>query len=53
MARPIEATSILKGEDAVAFVKASQNPKSYTPPTIDMAKLDRHVKKYLADREKK
>ena len=52
MARPIEATPVLKGKEAAAFVKAIQNPKPYTPPAIDMAKLDRHVKKYLADRGK-
>jgi hypothetical protein len=53
MARPIEATPVLKGEDAAAFIRAIQNPKPYVPPVIDMDKLDRHLKKYLADREKK
>jgi hypothetical protein len=53
MARPIEATPVLKGAEAAAFVKAIQNPKPHTPPMIDMVKLDRRVKKYLADREKK
>ena len=53
MARPIEATPVLKGEDALAFIRAIQNPKPYTPPVIDMAKLNRHYEKYLAEREKK
>ena len=53
MARPIEATPVLRGKDAVAFIKAIENPKPYTPPVIDMEKLDKHVKKYLADRAKK
>ena len=53
MARPIEATPVLKGKEAAAFIKAIQNPKPYTPPPIDMAALDRQVKNYLADRAKK
>ena len=53
MARPIEATPVLKGKAAAAFLKAIQNPKPYTPPVVDMDKLDRQVKKYLADRAKK
>ena len=53
MARPIEATPVLKGKAAAAFIKAIQNPKPYSPPVVDMDKLDRQVKKYLADRAKK
>jgi hypothetical protein len=53
MARPIEATPVLKGEEAAAFIRAIQNPKPYTPPVIDMAKLNAAVKKYLAEREQK
>lgn len=39
MARPIEATPVLKGKDAVTFIKAAQNPKPYTPPVFDTAKM--------------
>jgi hypothetical protein len=53
MARPIEATPILRGKDAVAFIKAAQNPQPYTPPVVDMEKLNKRVKEYLADRAKK
>jgi hypothetical protein len=53
MARPIEATPVLKGEEAAAFVKAIQAPKPFAPPVIDMEKLNRQVKSYLADRAKK
>jgi hypothetical protein len=53
MARPIEATPVLKGKAAAVFLKAIQNPKPYTPPVVDMDKLDRHVKKYLAECAKK
>ena len=53
MARPIEATPVLKGKDAAAFLKAIQTPQPFTPPVVDMVKLDRQVKKYLADCAKK
>ena len=53
MARPIEATPVLKGKDAVAFIKAVENPKPFTPPVIDMDRLNKRVEKYLADRGKK
>ncbi len=53
MARPIEATPVLKGKDAVAFIKAIQNPKPYTPPVIDMDKLNKRVTEYLANHAKK
>ena len=53
MARPIEATPVLRGKDAVAFIKAIENPKPYTPPVIDMEKLNKHVNKVLAERAKK
>ena len=53
MARPIEATPVLRGKDAAAFIKAAQNPQPFTPPAIDLAKLEKHVKKYLADRAQK
>jgi hypothetical protein len=50
MARPIAATPVLKGKAAAVFLKAIGNPKPYTPPVVDMDKLDRHVKAYLAER---
>lgn len=53
MARPIEATPVLTGKDAVAFIKAAQNPQPYTPPVINMEKLNKRVDEYLASRAKK
>ena len=53
MARPIEATPVLRGKDAADFLKAIQNPKSYTPPTVDLEKIHREVEKYFAGRAKK
>lgn len=53
MARPIEATPVLRGKNAAAFIKAIKNPKPYTPPVIDMEKLDKHIDKALAERAKK
>jgi hypothetical protein len=45
MARPIEATPVLRGEDAVAFLKAVQNPKPYTPPTFDFERMGTEIKR--------
>ena len=45
MARPSEATPVLSGKYAVAFIKAIQNPKPYTPPTFDIAKMNEAIKK--------
>lgn len=53
MARPIEATPVLRGKDALAFIKAIENPKPYTPPVIDMEKLNKHVTEALKKRAKK
>jgi hypothetical protein len=53
MARPIEATPVLRGQEAAAFIQAIQNPKPYTPPVIDMERLHKHVSKILTKRAKK
>ncbi|MDR0826663.1 MAG: hypothetical protein LBN33_02130 [Desulfovibrio sp.] len=53
MARPIEATPVLRGKAAAAFIQAARNPKPYTPPKIDMDKLNLHVAKALEARAKK
>jgi hypothetical protein len=53
MARPIEATPVLRGKDAVAFIKAAQNPQPYTPPVVYMEKLNNHVTEALLKRAKK
>ena len=53
MARPIEATPVLTGKDAVAFIKAIQNPKPYTPPVIDMDRIHAAVQKITAEHAKK
>ncbi len=39
MARPIEATPVLRGEDAKKFIKAVQSPKPYSLPVFDMQKM--------------
>jgi len=44
MARPIEATPVLKGEDAIRFIQAVQNPKPYTPPIFDTQKMHQAVR---------
>lgn len=53
MARPIEATPVLRGKVALAFIREAQNPQPYTPPVIDMEKLDKHVTEALEKRAKK
>jgi hypothetical protein len=53
MARPIEATPVLRGKDAAAFIKAIQNPKPYTPPTFDTAKMHEEVQRITKERAKK
>ena len=53
MARPIEATPVLKGKDAVAFIKAIENPKPYTPPVIDLDRIHAAVQKITAEHTKK
>jgi len=37
MARPIEPTPILRGEDAERFIAAANNPKPFEPPEVDNA----------------
>ncbi len=51
MARPIEATPVLRGKDAQAFVEAIQNPKPYTPPVFDFKKMDKEVRRILQERQ--
>lgn len=53
MARPIEATPVLRGQDAIDFIRAIENPKPYTPPVIDMDKLNKSIDEYMAKRKKK
>ncbi len=53
MARPIEATPVLRGKEAATFLEAIQNPKPYKPPVVDMDKLNQHVSRVLAERAKK
>lgn len=53
MARPIDATPVLRGEDAIAFLKAAQNPRPYTPPKFDLDKMHAFVQKTLKKRGKK
>lgn len=37
MARPIEATPVLRGKDAAAFIGAIKNPKPYPRPSLTWA----------------
>ena len=53
MARPIEATPVLKGKAAAAFIKAAQNPKPFTPPVVDLDKMRTEIKKVMEQRAKK
>lgn len=53
MARPIEATPVLRGKDAARFVKATQNPKPYVAPTFDLTKMHQEVKKFIDRRASK
>lgn len=53
MARPIEATPVLRGKEAAAFIKAAQNPKPFTPPVVDLEKMRAGIKKVTEQRAKK
>jgi hypothetical protein len=49
MARPIEATPVLRGQDAAAFIRAAQNPRPYTPRKFDTAKMSKNIKRILKE----
>lgn len=53
MARPIEATPVLKGKDALRFIQASEDPKPYTPPVFDTAKMQAAVQAAATSRASK
>jgi hypothetical protein len=53
MARPIEATPVLRGKDAERFIEAAKNPKPFTPPKVDNAKDNERIKQRLLAREQK
>ncbi|GAB1254080.1 hypothetical protein [Desulfovibrio falkowii] len=53
MARPIEATPVLRGKDAARFIKAAQNPKPYVAPVFDLTKMHQEAKKFLESRASK
>jgi hypothetical protein len=53
MARPIEATPTLKGEDAERFIASAKNPKPFTPPRVDNGKAIEKIKQALLAREQK
>jgi len=44
MARPIEATPVLKGRAAEKFVQMAQNPKPYVSPVFDLEKMNKAIK---------
>jgi hypothetical protein len=53
MARAIEATPTLRGEDARRFVEAAKNPKPFPPPKVDNAKVIEEIRQRLLAREQK
>jgi hypothetical protein len=53
MARPIEATPVLRGQEAAAFIKAVQNPTPYSPPKFDTAKMCAAIKRISKENAKK
>lgn len=53
MARPIEATPVLEGQDAKRFIAAAMNPKPFIPPKVDNTKTLEDIKKRLLARDKK
>jgi len=53
MARPIEATPTLRGEDARRFVEAEKNRKPFPAPKVDNAEFIEKIKKKLQEREQK
>lgn len=50
MARPIEATPTLRGEDAKRFIAATNNPKPFAPPKVDNTKALEAIKRKLLAR---
>jgi hypothetical protein len=53
MARPIEATPTLRGEDAKRFVAAEKERRPFQPPKVENGKLIEEIKKKLQSREQK
>jgi hypothetical protein len=51
MARPIEATPTLRGEDAKRFIAATENPKPFRPPKKNNALALEAIKRSILDRE--
>ncbi len=47
MARPIEATPVLRGRQAARFIKNLNAPKTSTKPVIDIQKLHSQVMEIL------
>ncbi|MDR1396540.1 MAG: hypothetical protein LBJ14_02235 [Desulfarculales bacterium] len=48
MARPIAPTPTLKGEDAKKFLKAAENPETFSPPHVDAENLAQVVYQTLS-----
>ena len=53
MAKPIEATPVLRGEDAERFIAVTENPKPFEPPKVDNAKALETIRQRLLAREQK
>lgn len=47
MARPIEATPVLRGQDAVRFIQAASNPQPHEAPKLDLEKMRRVAEEKL------
>jgi translation initiation factor IF-3 len=53
MAEPIEPTPILRGEDAVRFIKMAENPEPPVVRKIDYKKVTEEIKRIYNERTKK
>jgi hypothetical protein len=53
MADPIEPTPVLRGKDAVRFVKMAANPKPAVERKIDYKKVHEEIKRITDERAKK
>lgn len=52
MARPIEPTPRLRGQDAIRFIRASQNPQPFQEPELDIEKMEKDFTLWAAQKEK-
>jgi hypothetical protein len=53
MARPIEPTPRLRGQDAVRFIQASQTRRPFKEPEFDLEKMSRDAEEWLKKQKEK